>query len=1070
MTNRTLAKFPHASNLTRNDKLQEKVRTVSRLSRLSSIMEPLESRTMMSVAHAPVPAVKAPIKVKAALTLAVPSIVKAAASAPNKVTVSWTEEASTATGYKILRSAGGDPSAQVAQTTSASTLSYTDTQVVANVTYVYTIEAYNKTGVSSTSASVTVKTPLVSPATLTAAAASGTSIVLQWADVDGDATGYQVYRSTDGTHYSAYATLSGATVATYTDTAVTSGKAFFYEVQAISSSNSSAVSGSAKAITPLQAPTGLSDSFQSSSIINLTWTDNDANATGYTVERSTNGTSFSKLASIIGLNASTYSDKTAKPLTHYYYEVQATNSVALSPVSGIASATTPMAIPTALAATAPSPTSVKLTWTDSDASAQGYIILKATGNGSFSQATVITSGKTTVWTDNSVSMDTAYSYKIEAYNGTTDSTASAVAAVTTPMSAPISLSATVNSATSVTLNWTDTDGTATSYVIMRAVNGGSFQTLTTVSGATTATYTDTSALSGHSYNYGVLAASSGTRTSAMSTLAIASTPLATPTELHATSTIGTSVLLTWTNNDTSATGYAILRSTDGTNFTALKTVSGGTTTTTTDTTTGSAKIYYYRIEATDSYSTSAASSSAQVTTPLLAPASLATTLVGSRINLNWTDKDAVASGYVILRSTDGVNLTTLATLTSATANSYADSTASAGQKYYYQVQATSATLSSPVSNTASATAAAAPATNGVTIATRNTNELVITASGKTDGVSVTQSGSTLTIVADGQTSTQAAPSEGLFIYTRGGTDSINVDQSVTVRTTVETIDASVDDINTEGSNVSVWDDSTDIYVGDGNVHTVATFAGGVAKTTGASLADPKDAGKTAKVTGSLWGTGPVANDVNQGAAGDCYFLSSLAAFATEQPSLLQESAVDMGDGTYTVQFISNGTPKFVRVSNDISVYSNGSDVYDRPGASGNLWSAIMEKAFAYFRTGANTYSSISSGWMGEAYADLGVNSTYFMMSSTTATAFYNTVSTALSNNKEVTFGTPDSPPDLVGDHAYTLISATMVNNVATYVVRNPWGVQGRSIEDGNGYATLTFAQMQSNFIDCCVAV
>ena len=69
----------------------------------------------------------------------------------------------------------------------------------------------------------------------------------------------------------------------------------------------------------------------------------------------------------------------------------------------------------------------------------------------------------------------------------------------------------------------------------------------------------------------------------------------------------------------------------------------------------------------------------------------------------------------------------------------------------------------------------------------------------------------------------------------------------------------------------------------------------------------------------------------------------------------------------------------------------------------------------------------------------------------------------------VTLGTPMSPPDLVGDHAYTLVSISVNSNgVAHYLVRNPWGVSGDEIENSQGYATLTYAQMVANFNEGCV--
>jgi hypothetical protein len=38
-----------------------------------------------------------------------------------------------------------------------------------------------------------------------------------------------------------------------------------------------------------------------------------------------------------------------------------------------------------------------------------------------------------------------------------------------------------------------------------------------------------------------------------------------------------------------------------------------------------------------------------------------------------------------------------------------------------------------------------------------------------------------------------------------------------------------------------------------------------------------------------------------------------------------------------------------------------------------------------------------------------------------------------------------------------------------YVVRNPWAQKGGSIEDAQGCATLTFAQLKTNFIDITIA-
>jgi len=99
-----------------------------------------------------------------------------------------------------------------------------------------------------------------------------------------------------------------------------------------------------------------------------------------------------------------------------------------------------------------------------------------------------------------------------------------------------------------------------------------------------------------------------------------------------------------------------------------------------------------------------------------------------------------------------------------------------------------------------------------------------------------------------------------------------------------------------------------------------------------------------------------------------------------------------------------------------------------------------------------------------------VNSSFFYLNGMGESALYARLSADLANGRAVTLGTSGNAPQLVSGHAYTLISCSVNQNGATtYVVRNPWGVSGDSLENSQGYATLTFAQMVANFQDCCEA-
>jgi hypothetical protein len=196
----------------------------------------------------------------------------------------------------------------------------------------------------------------------------------------------------------------------------------------------------------------------------------------------------------------------------------------------------------------------------------------------------------------------------------------------------------------------------------------------------------------------------------------------------------------------------------------------------------------------------------------------------------------------------------------------------------------------------------------------------------------------------------------------------------------------------------------------------------------------------------------------------------LAAFADQEPQVLKQNVVDFDDGTYGVMLGG----KFYRVDNDLPVYSGTSTLaYAGLGAESSMWVAVVEKAFASYRTGANSYASLEGGWgveVNQAFGSKNAGAAN-LQSYANATALVNDLYAKWSTGQDVTIGflglkSGATGVPLVMSHMYTVMS--VVKNAAgvvtSVVVRNPWGIDGGGNKDSNvndGLVTLTPAQLFS---------
>jgi len=167
----------------------------------------------------------------------------------------------------------------------------------------------------------------------------------------------------------------------------------------------------------------------SASSINLSWTDNSGDETGFTIQRSTDGTSFGDVATV-GANVTTFSDTGLVTSTTYSYRVSAFNSGGSSAYSNIATiALIVPAAPSNLAAKVEKNGQVTLSWKDNANNETGFQAERST-DGSVFTVLATTAANTTKYKDTKAQKGQTYYYRVAAKNNVGLSSYSNVA--TTP--------------------------------------------------------------------------------------------------------------------------------------------------------------------------------------------------------------------------------------------------------------------------------------------------------------------------------------------------------------------------------------------------------------------------------------------------------------------------------------------------------------------------------------------------------------------------------------------------------------------------------------------------------------
>ena len=535
---------------------------------------------------------------------------------------------------------------------------------------------------------------------------------LSWTDNSNNEVGFHIETATNPGFLGSIIFTVPANTTTYSDSTVYAGDTFYYRVASFDNTGDSAFAGPVSVEIPLFPPTApvapshLTGTIISQTQINLTWTDNSIDETGFLLERATNISFTQNVTSFTpAANDISFSDTSVSAGTTYFYRLSAFNTLGSSPYANILVITvaSPNA-PSGLTATPASENQINLTWADNSNNESGFRIERSLDAGFSVIDSFLVGPNSSSYHDTPVQPATTYFYRVVAVNALGEAVTVVPAFTTTPdtpiaPAAPTNLAAAAISPTRVDLSWMDNSNNETGFVIQRAEGldtGFTGPIAAFEVGVNAISFSDPTALPNTQYHYRVFAVNDTGTSGFTNTASVTTPPLvpAAPSALSANIVSASQVNLVWQDNAVNETGFTVQRASDPGFTTSLASfdIPVANATSYSDIGTVINTTYYYRVFAYNTSGNSLPSEVIEVTTHVAlpsAPTGLSGVLVNpNRIDLSWTDTSPNEYGFHLDTALDpGFTVGRVLITLPANTTTYSDLSVYRGDTFYYRVSA-----------------------------------------------------------------------------------------------------------------------------------------------------------------------------------------------------------------------------------------------------------------------------------------------------------------------------------------------------------------------------------------------